>query len=34
MPWLCAFDPADGLPLMRRVLIDSVTGFSPEDDDY
>jgi hypothetical protein len=32
--WLCAIDPAEALPLLRRVVIDSVTGFSPEDDDF
>lgn len=32
--WLCAIDPVDALPLLRRVVIDSVTGFSPEDDDF
>lgn len=30
--WLCAFDPADALQILRRVRVNHATGFSAEDD--
>lgn len=30
--WLCAFDPADALPLLAKIHVHSPAGFSPDEE--